>query len=212
MEFHVIGDAAVDQAIKALEGALNDHPRQDHRHTLIHACLISDEKLEKCAELGIGITLQPAFLASPLEPPRYLEEILGDRVKSSSPLRKMLDLGIHVSGGSDAPVTPPDPVEGIYAACNHPYDPAQSVTVQEALKMFTHEVAWTGFDDGDRGSLEEDKVADMVVLNGDPLDMNPKDLRSLKVMGLYLSGRKYKPGMGIPGMLWNGLTAGGVKV
>jgi predicted amidohydrolase YtcJ len=212
MEFHVIGDAAVDQAIKALEGALNDHPRKDHRHTLIHACLISDENLEKCARLGIGITLQPAFLASSLEPPNYLEEILGDRVRSSSPLRKMLDLGIHVSGGSDAPVTPPDPIEGIYASCNHPYDPAQSVTVQEALKMFTHEVAWTGFDDGERGGLEENKVADMVILNRDPLAMNAKDLRSLEVMGLYLSGRKYKPGMGIPGMLWNGLTAGGVKV
>jgi hypothetical protein len=69
IEFHVIGDAAVDQAVRALEEALKDHPKPDHRRSLIHAYLISPENLEKCAELGIGITLQPGFLISPLEPP-----------------------------------------------------------------------------------------------------------------------------------------------
>ena len=212
IEFHVIGDAAVDQAIMAIEEALKDHPRPDHRHSLIHACLISRENLNKCAELGIGITLQPGLLVSSLEPPDFLEEILGDRVKQSSPLRKIIDSGIHLSGGSDAPVTPPDPIEGLYGACNHPYDPGQSVTIQEALKMFTYEVAWMSFDEKERGSLEQNKIADMVILNKNPLRMAPKNLRELKAQQLYLSGRKYKPGMGLPGMLWNGLTAGNVKI
>ncbi len=212
IEFHVIGDAAVDQAIMAIEEALKDHPRPDHRHNLIHACLISRENLNKCAELGIGITLQPGFFVSSLEPPDFLEEILGDRVKQCSPLRKIIDSGIHLSGGSDAPVTPPDPIEGLYGACNHPYDPGQSVTIQEALKMFTYEVAWMSFDEKERGSLEQNKIADMVILNKNPLRMAPKNLRELKAQQLYLSGRKYKPGMGLPGMLWNGLTAGNVKI
>ena len=75
IEFHTIGDAAIDQGLKALEAALQDHPRQDHRHMLIHACLISPENLSRCASLGIGITLQPGIPVSPLEPPEYLEEI-----------------------------------------------------------------------------------------------------------------------------------------
>ena len=196
----------------AIEEALKDYPREDHRHILIHVCLISPQNLDKCAELGIGITLQPGVLINPLEPPEFLEEILGDRLKPSSPLRKIIDSGIHMSGGSDAPVTPPDPVEGIYGACNHPYDPGQSVSVQEGLKMFTYEVAWGGFDEIERGSLEQGKIADMVILNKNPLALDPSKLRELKIEQLYLSGRKYKPGMGLAGMLWNGLTAGKVKI
>ena len=197
IEMHVIGDAASHQAIMALEEALKDFPRKDHRHTIIHACLISPEDLEKCAKLGIGITLQPGFLISPLEPAEYLEEILGPRIKTGSPLKNIIDSGIHLCTGSDAPVTHPDPIEAIYGACNHPYDDKQSVSVQQALKMATYEVAWTSFDEQERGSLEQGKTADMVVLSENPLKMNPKDLLKLKTDQLYLSGKTYKPKMSI---------------
>ena len=212
IEMHAIGDAAVSRAVDAIEAALVDYPREDHRHTIIHACLITPEDLQRIADLGIGITLQPGFLISPLEPIEYLEEILGDRIKASSPMRSILDAGIHLSGGSDAPVTHPDPIEGIYGACNHPYDPAQSVTIEEALKMYTHEVAWTCFDEKDRGTLEEGKIADLVILDKDPLALAPRDLRSLKVDKIFLSGEEYQRGMGIPGMLWNSLVSGKVKI
>ena len=212
IEFHTIGDAAIDQALKALEAALQDHPREEHRHTIIHACLPSAENLETCAKSNIGITLQPGFISSPLEPPEYLEKILGKRVRGSSPLRSMVDMGIHVSGGSDAPVTPPDPIQGLHGACNHPYDPAQSLTIPEALRMFTSEVAWTGFDERQRGTLEQGKVADMVVLNRNPLEMRPEELRGLHAERLFLCGNPYKPGMGLPGMVWRSLTAGRVRV
>jgi predicted amidohydrolase YtcJ len=212
IEFHVIGDAAVDQGIKAIGEALKDFPREDHRHNIIHACLISQDNLKKCAELGIGITLQPGFLVSPLEPVEYLQEILGDRYKTSSPLRTIIDMGIHLSGGSDAPVAHPIPIEGIYGACNHPYDSNQSVTIQEALKMYTYEIAHMSFDENERGSLETGKIADMVILNKNPLAMDPPDLLELKVEQLYLQGKKYKPGMGIFSMLWNRITGGKMKI
>jgi len=212
IEMHAIGDAAVSRAVKAIDEALKDHPRKDHRHTIIHACLIKPDDLQKIADLGIGITLQPGFLISPLEPVEYLEEILGDRVRGSSPLRSIIDLGIHLSGGSDAPVTHPDPIEGIYGACNHPYDPEQSVSIEEALKMYTYEVAWTSFDEKERGSLEEGKIADMVVLNRDPLVLDLSQLRSLKVEKLFLAGEEFQPGMGIPGMLWNSIRGRKVKI
>ncbi|MCK5795507.1 MAG: amidohydrolase family protein, partial [Anaerolineales bacterium] len=189
-----------------------DFPREDHRHTVIHACLIKPQDLQRIADLGIGITSQPGFLISPLEPVEYLEEILGDRIYTSSPLRKIMDLGIHLSGGSDAPVTHPDPIEGIYGACNHPYDPAQSVTIEEALRMYTYEVAWTSFDEKERGTLEEGKIADLVILDQDPLALDPRDLLSLKVDKIFLSGEEYQRGMGIPGMLWNSLASGKVKI
>ncbi|RLB78437.1 MAG: metal-dependent hydrolase with the TIM-barrel fold protein [Deltaproteobacteria bacterium] len=212
IEMHAIGDAAVSRAVKAIEAALLDHPRKDHRHTIIHACLITEKDMKKIADLGIGITLQPSFLISPLEPVSYLEEILGERVKKGSPLKTLLKAGIHVSGGSDAPVTYPDPIEGIYGACNHPYDPDESVSIIDALKMYTCEVARTSFDEKDRGSLEKGKIADMVILNQDPLSMKPEDLRSLKVEKLFLGGKAYQSGMGIMGMLWNGLAGKKEKI
>lgn len=212
IEMHAIGDAAVSRAVKAIESALQDYPRKDHRHTIIHACLISPTDLKKIAELEIGITLQPGFLISPLEPMDYLENILGPRVKEGSPLQDMLDAGIHLSSGSDAPVTYPDPIEGIYGACNHPYDASQSVSIVDALKMHTYEVARTTFDEQERGSLEIGKVADMVVLNQDPLTLDKKDLRSLKVEKLYLKGKAYQSGMGIMNALWNGWTGRKEKI
>lgn len=212
IEMHAIGDAAVSRAVKAIETALLDYPREDHRHTIIHACLILPDDLKKIAELGIGITLQPGFFISPLEPVNYLNQILGPRVQKSSPLKSILNAGIHLSGGSDAPVTHPDPIEGIYGACNHPFNPDQSVSIIEALKMFTYEVAWSSFDEKERGSLETGKIADMVILNQDPLKLKPKALRSLKVETLFLSGKEYETGMGLMGVIWNYLSGRKEKI
>jgi predicted amidohydrolase YtcJ len=204
IEMHAIGDAAFDQAVMAIEAALRDCPRKDHRHGIIHACLPSEEGLQKCAELGIQIPLQPAFLMWDLEPLDYLKRILGERTERISPLRKMTDMGIVLSGGSDAPCTLPDPIFGIYAACNH-YIPDQSVTIPEALKMFTYNAAWTTFDEKERGSLEAGKMADMVILNRNPLEMKPPELLSLKVAQLILNGQMYKEGQGMLSLLTRGI-------
>ena len=208
IEMHAIGDAAFGQAVMALEAALKDFPRADHRHGIIHASLPSDEGLKKCADLGIHIPLQPAFLTWDLEPLDFLRGILGDRAEKISPLRKMADMGIVLSGGSDAPCTMPDPIAGIHAACNH-YIPGQSLTVAEALRMFTYNAAWTTFDEAERGSLEAGKIADMVILNRNPLDMKPGELLDLKVEKLILKGLPYKKGQGALSLLARGLLAGG---
>ncbi len=204
VQLHCIGDAAAVQAVNAIESALEDYPRLDHRHTLIHACLVPEEILEKIARLGIGITIQPGSLVSPLEPPERMENLIGERASKIWLLKKMLDMGIHINGGSDGPVTEPNPVEGIFGACNH-YLPEQSLSIAEALRIYTFNVAHTSFDANKRGSLERGKIADMVVLSDNPLKMNPKDLRSLKVETLYQSGIIYEKGRNMPEVIVNSL-------
>jgi len=108
----------------------------------------------------------------------------------------------------DAPCTLPDPIFGIYAACNH-YIPEQSVTIQEALKMYTYNAAWTTFDEKDRGSLGNGKIADMVILNKNPLAIKPSELLNLKVEKLLLSGTVYKKGQGILSLLAKGILSEG---
>jgi len=213
ISLHTIGDAAVRRAVDAFEKALTQYPREDHRHTLIHACLIHPDDLERIESLGLGITLQPLFLSSPLEPKDYLQKILGKRIEGGSPLKDFQNRKIPLSGGSDGPVTYPDPFAGIAACLDHPYNASQSLTVEEALPMFSREVYRTSFDDDQRGSLEVGKWADMVIVNQNPLESGSADeVRNIQVDSLLLKGKPYKKGMSIPGMIFTGLFGKRVKI
>jgi hypothetical protein len=206
IEMHAIGDRAFEQAVGALTAALADFPRADHRHTIIHACLPTKSGLETCARLGIGIALQPAFLHWEQEPLEYLERIMGDRERRISPLRTMRDLGIRMSGGSDAPCTEPDPIRGIWAAANH-YVEEESLKPQEALDLYTRDAAWTSFDEKERGSLERGKLADMVILDRNILAIPKAEIKDARVLELLLEGNPYKPGQGRASLLARGLVS-----
>lgn len=205
VELHAIGDAAVEQALMAYERALKDFPREDHRHVIIHGCLMDEGQIGRAAESGIHIALQTPFLHWKLEPLHYLERLLGRRTALLSPLKTMLDAGLVIANGSDAPCTLPDPLYGIWAACNHP-DPSQSVTALDALRMHTIGCARLSFDEKERGTLTEGKIADFAVLDGNPLQMDPGDLRRIRVTGLYLRGKPFpaRPS-GATGLLLAGL-------
>jgi predicted amidohydrolase YtcJ len=205
---HAIGDAAVDQAISAYESALADLPRKDHRHIIIHADLIPPPMIDRAAKLGLGIALQPNFLRWPQEPPEYLEKILGPRADELLPLRSLLDKGMLISAGSDAPCTVPNPIESLYNCCNHP-NPSQSVDIREALKMHTLWAAKMGFDEDRRGSLTAGKAADFAVLSANPLTIPRKNLRDLRVLETFLSGRRLIPGKTPPFAAFLGSMIGG---
>lgn len=191
IEMHAIGDAAFDQAARALKAALEDFPREDHRHGIIHACLPTEEGLAICAQYGIQFPMQTSFIDWPQEPDAYLRRLLGEeRAAKLNPLRTMADLGIRLSAGSDAPCTDPDPILWMQRACNHS-EPAQSLTVQEALRMCTYNGYWTTFDEAERGSLEVGKAADMVILSESPYRVLPVELGRIKVEQLMLAGQLY---------------------
>jgi len=188
---HAIGDAAVDQALDAYEAALKDYPRHDHRHIIIHADLMDEAAIARAAGLNLCIALQTPFLYWPQEPVEYLQKILGDRVGRLLPLKSMLNAGITLAGGSDAPCTLPDPIAGMYATCNHP-NAFESVSVLDALRMHTLSCARLSFDENMRGTLSDGKRADFVVLDRNPLHMPVEKLNTLRVEALYLKGEKYE--------------------
>ena len=192
VEMHALGDAAFNQAVHALKAALDDFPRENHRHGIIHACLPTEEGLQICAEYGIQLPMQTSFIDWPQEPDSYLHSILGDkRAAWLNPLRAMWDKGIVMSAGSDAPCTDPNPILWIQRACNHG-NPEQSLTIKEALRMCTYNGAWTTFDEDERGSLEVGKVADMCVLSRNLYEVPPSNLSEVKVEGLILGGLPYE--------------------
>lgn len=191
IEMHAIGDAAFDQATRCLKAALDDCPRKDHRHGIIHACLPTEKGLDICAAYGIHLLMQTSFIDWPQEPDDYLKSILGGRCARLNPLRTMREKGIVLSAGSDAPCTDPDPILWMHRACNHS-NPEESITIQEALRMCTYNGSWVTFDEAERGSLEVGKKADMVVLSGNPYTTPRNKLLDLKVEQLYLGGTPYR--------------------
>ena len=209
IEMHAIGDKAFDQATRALKAALDDFPREDHRHGIIHDCIPTPEGMKICSDYHIQLPMQIAFDNWKQEPPEYTESILGpERNARLNPVRSFMEAGCIVSFGSDAPCTDPDPIVWLYKAVNHS-NPAESVTIQQALRMCTYNGYYTTFDEKERGSLETGKIADMVILSDDPYEMPKEDLCSLKVEKLILGGVGYKPQSGgvtgtvIKGMLSN---------
>ena len=205
IEMHAIGDAAFKQATEALKAALDDFPREDHRHTIIHACLPTEEGLKICRDYHIMLAMQSAFINWPQEPDEYLESILGERSSSLNPLRKIKDMGIMMSAGSDGPCTDPDPIQWIYKACNHS-EGEQSLSVAEALRMCTYNGYYQSFDEKERGSLEAGKIADMAILSENPFDVPTPELCRLKVEQLFLKGEPYeKVGGGPVGHILNGI-------
>jgi len=201
VSMHAIGDAAVEQALIAYEHALKDFPRNDHRHVLIHADLMTPELIEKAASLQIAIALQTPFLYWPQEPAAYLETLLGNRMDQLIPLRSMLKAGLLLGNGSDGPCTLPDPILGIHAACNHP-NPDERISALDALKMHTHWGAKLSFDEKERGTLTEGKAADFVVLDQNPLTLPTDEIKAIQIEALYLNGTKYTgPHSGSTGLL-----------
>jgi predicted amidohydrolase YtcJ len=191
IELHAIGDAAFNQAAKAIKAALDDYPRKDHRHGIIHACLPTTEGLEICRDYNIQIPVQTSFINWAQEPDEYIQEILGERNNKLNPLNTFKNYSITMSGGSDAPCTDPDPMLWIHNAVNHSTE-EESITVYDALRMCTYNGYAASFDEKERGSLEVGKIADMVVLSDNPYEVEQEKLREIKVERLYLQGERYK--------------------
>jgi len=191
ISLHAIGDAAIEQALVAYEKALAAHPATDHRHIIIHADLMDLPLIQKAADLGICIALQTPFLHWDQEPMEYLDSILGNRTEQMLPLKSMLEAGLLLASGSDGPCTLPDPIFGIFAACNHP-NPNESISPLDALKMHTSQCAKLSFDEEKRGTLSVGKAADFVVLDRNILEIPIETIRETQIRNLYLAGQQYE--------------------
>ena len=166
---HAIGDRAIDILVRAYKEAMEAHPRLDCRHRVEHFYVPTDWAIEQARRLGLALPMQPAFSWSCDLPGGSLyKRIWGhERADRAEPFARLCDLGVVVSGGSDSPVTPVDPLLGIHSAINNP-NPIRRVSVENALRMFTVNGAWVGREEDQKGTLEAGKLADIVVVDGDP--------------------------------------------
>ncbi|MGA1372811.1 MAG: amidohydrolase [Pseudomonadales bacterium] len=190
---HAIGDAAIDLAVESLADVITETPRADHRHYLNHFTLMPDtETLAQMVRQGIAITQQPNFTYT-LEG-RYLTYLEGDTLETNNPLRTPMNHGIHVALSSD--ILPIGPVVGLYAAVTRKgqsgrvFGAAERIAMIDALRGYTIRGAWLTREETSKGTLEAGKLADFIVLSGNPLRVSESEILDLQVEQTWLGGRK----------------------
>ncbi|MBU5427894.1 amidohydrolase [Tissierella pigra] len=193
---HGIGDKAMYMAFSAIEKSLKNSPKENHRHGIVH-CQITDEYLlDKFKELNAIAYIQPIFLD-------YDWKIVRDRVgeareKTSYNWKTMVNKGVAITCGSDSPVETFDVMKGIYEAVTrkdldgNPKDgwlPEQKLTVDEAVYGYTMGGAYASFEEDIKGSLEVDKLADMVLLSEDIFNIDEEDIKNVDIHMTILGGK-----------------------
>ncbi|HOP94549.1 MAG TPA: amidohydrolase [Dictyoglomaceae bacterium] len=188
--FHAVGDRGIDLLLRAYKKVIKEFPKEDHRHRIEHFELPKKEHIKLVKDLGLTLSMQPAFLYFWGGTGNMYETYLGeDRAQNIIPLKSIFSEKIVAGGGSDSSVTPIDPILGVHSAVNHP-NPQEKISIKEAIKMFTFNSAYIGFLDKEKGSIEKGKIADIVFLNEDPFKIDPQKIKaSLEVKVNISKGR-----------------------
>lgn len=184
---HCETDGAIEQVLSAMEKALAAYPREDHRHRIEHCEIPTPDQLDRMAKAGIIASMQPAFFPHLVVWEDYEKWFGAERMRWIHPYRSMLDKGVKMCGGSDGPITPYSPLTGIQAAVLHPVE-EERLTPKEAIRMFTIDAAYSGFEEERRGSIEPGKIADLVVLRQDPTNIAPDQIGGISIATVYIRG------------------------
>jgi len=188
---HCIGDRAIEQMLKAYERCIDKNSTKDYRHRIEHFSIPKPEHIERAAALKLIISTQPAFDYY-INDESFTKKLGNERIQRKTPLKSLLKKGILIAGGSDSPVTPMNPLLGIYSSVNH-WNKEERLTVKESIKLFTINGAKAVFEERRRGTLEEGKIADLVVLSENPLSVDKQRIKDIPVEMVVVGGEiKYE--------------------
>ncbi len=189
---HALGDAAVAQAIEAIEQA-HAVPGDDRRTQLIHVQQALETQLDKIAAIGATITFQAAhnyYFGDLHEAFIYGPE----RTARLNPARSALDRNISVSIHHDSPVHPVDQMLLIWTTVNRVTRSGkvigsdQRISVMDALKASTINAAYQFHEEDRKGSIEPGKAADFVVLSANPLEVDPQTIKDIQIVETIKDG------------------------
>ena len=189
---HAQGDRAIERVLDAYEAALDASPRDDHRHRIEHCGGPRPDQLERMARLGVWAVGQPRYFWDAGD--AWLVSLDDARVHRLQPYREMTDAGVRFALSSDAPVASYRPLDTVYSAVARTtvggavIGGDQALSVDEALRSCTHDAAASYFADDRIGTLEVGKLADVVVLDGDPFAAAVDALAGISVEMTLLGG------------------------
>jgi predicted amidohydrolase YtcJ len=189
---HAIGDAANREALGAFERSREEWRPRGLRPRIEHAQVVNLEDLPRFAHLGVACSVQFTHAPSDRE---LAERAWADVLDGAYAFRSLLDSGALLANGSDAPIEELDPLLGIRAAVLRTLDgrpgwrTEQALTVEQALAATTVGPAWLSGDERRRGRLLPGFLADLVVLDRDPVACPPDELPDATVVATMVGGR-----------------------
>ena len=190
---HALGDAALDQAIEAVSYAELHNPYEDIRTQLIHLQVVQEDQFDTLKELDVSLTFQIThnyYFAD-----FHKQTTLGpERTARLNALQSAMQRDLSVSLHHDSPVHPVDQLMLVWIAANRQgrsgtvYGADQRIPVYQALRGSTIEPAWQFREESRKGSLEVGKLADMIILSQNPLQVPAGELRDIQVVRTIKEG------------------------
>ena len=193
LETHAIGDRAIDEVLDSYAAVIQQLGLKDHRFRIVHAGISTPAVQKRLRELNVLVDGNPPFvywIGS------WFLKYGPERVRWSYPARSYIENGIIEAAGSDVPVTPLSPWWGIWAAVvrrdmesGQILAPEERISVEQALALYTRNGAYAGFEEDRKGALEPGKLADFIVVDRDVLTVPADELKDVRVLQTFVSGR-----------------------
>jgi predicted amidohydrolase YtcJ len=190
---HANGDAAMDQMIRTQQIMTERYGNEDRRNVLIHGQYIREDQLDSFKDLKVIASLFPLHTFYWGD---WHKQIIGDSLGNKiSPVKTALKKGLKITIHTDAPVALPNLMRVVWTAVNRTsrsgevIGEAERLTPYEALKAITIWSAYQHFEDDNKGTLEEGKLADLVILDANPLKVNPDAIKDITVLETIKEGR-----------------------
>ena len=193
---HAIGDKANHLILDMFAEAEKTNGQRDRRWRIEHAQHLRPDDIPRFARLHAIASMQPYHA---IDDGRWAEGRIGPvRSRTTYAFRSLLDAGAVLAFGSDWPVAPMEPIQGIYGAATrrtldgkHPggWIPEQKITVAEALRAYTWGSAYASFEEEIKGTIEPGKLADLVALSEDILTLDPAAIAGVKVAMTVFDGK-----------------------
>ncbi|OMH32283.1 amidohydrolase [Tersicoccus sp. Bi-70] len=190
---HAIGDRANAQVLDAFTRAEPATRAAGLRHRIEHVQFLRRDDLPRLAELGVIASMQPQHYVADL----MLQDLVPDPAIAAYAWRSVHDAGATLAFGSDAPVEPPRPLHGIAAAIARwdpegvpgAWQPDEGLTARQALAAYTTGAAAASGESAIKGTLAPGMLADLTVLDVDPLTAHPEAIRDATVLATVVGGR-----------------------
>jgi predicted amidohydrolase YtcJ len=193
---HAIGDRAISMVLDLLADVENANGRRDRRPRIEHSQHVAPADFARYARLGVIASVQPYHA---IDDGRWAEKRIGsERLKGTYAFKSFLDSNVRLAVGTDWPVAPLNPMLGLHAAVTRAtldgrnpagWIPEQKLTIAQAIEGYTMAAAYAAFRERELGSITVGKLADLVLLDEDPLRAAPEELKHIKV-ALTIAGGK----------------------